>query len=184
MEGSNGNSSRWAMERRVEGLVNKHMADMALETLQQRLTAVSQEMNHLSAEISRREDSNRVEDLPRRTNPQFMVGSLPESCNQELVDEKKLMPNTSSSSAGRRLLRALSTTHTFNPLSFLESNMLLITTINMSSSLNIIEMLVKRWQVENLIITSFIVLLIRRIRIQIFTINKTELSEILSFKVK
>lgn len=121
------------MERRVEGLVNKHMADMALETLQQRLSAVSQEMNHLSAEISRREDSNRVEDLPRRTDPQVMVGSLPESRHRELVDEKKLMANTSSSSAGRRLRRASFNTDTFNPLSFLESNMLLITTINLPS---------------------------------------------------
>lgn len=109
MAGSNGNSSNWAMERRVEGLVNKHMADMALETLQQRLSAVSQEMNHLSAEISRREDTKRVEALPRRSDPHFIVGSLPESYTEELVDEKKkLMPNTatssssSSSSAGRR----------------------------------------------------------------------------------
>ncbi|XP_060780749.1 uncharacterized protein si:dkey-187a12.4 isoform X2 [Neoarius graeffei] len=99
MEGSNGKSSSWAMERRVEGLVNKHMADMALETLQQRLSAVSQEMNHLSAEISRREDSKRVEDLPRRSDSHFIAGSLPESYNEELVEEKKLMANTSSSSS-------------------------------------------------------------------------------------
>lgn len=109
MAGSNGNSSNWAMERRVEGLVNKHMADMALDTLQHRLSTVSQEMNHLSAEISRREDSKRMEALPRRNDPHFIVGSLPESYTDELVDEKKkLMPNTatssssSSSSAGRR----------------------------------------------------------------------------------
>ncbi|MCJ8730512.1 hypothetical protein PDJAM_G00185370 [Pangasius djambal] len=99
MEGSNGTSSKWAMERRVEGLVNKHMADMALDTLQQRLSAVSQEMNHLSAEISRREDSKRVEDLPRRTDPHFITGSLPESYHEELVEEKKLMPNTSTSTS-------------------------------------------------------------------------------------
>lgn len=109
MAGSNGNSSNWAMERRVEGLVNKHMADMALETLQQRLSAVSQEMNHLSAEISRREDSKRVEALPRRSDPHLVVSSFPESYKDELVDEKKLMPNTatssssSSPSAGRRV---------------------------------------------------------------------------------
>lgn len=105
MEGSNGNRSSWAMDRRMEGLVNKHMADMALETLQHRLSAVSQEMNHLSAEISRREDSKRVEDLPRRSNTHFGADSLTESYSEEL-DEKKLMPNTaassSSSSAGRR----------------------------------------------------------------------------------
>ncbi|MCI4376343.1 uncharacterized protein si:dkey-187a12.4 [Pangasianodon hypophthalmus] len=99
MEGSNGTSSKWAMERRVEGLVNKHMADMALDTLQQRLSAVSQEMNHLSAEISRREDSKRVEDLPRRSDPHFITGSLPESYHEELVEEKKLMPNTSTSTS-------------------------------------------------------------------------------------
>ncbi|XP_017320498.1 uncharacterized protein si:dkey-187a12.4 [Ictalurus punctatus] len=103
MEGSNGNSSNWAVERRVEGLVeglvNKHMADMALDTLQQRLSAVSQEMNHLSAEISRREDSKRLEDLARRTEPHFIAGSLPESYNEELVEEKKLMTNTSTSSS-------------------------------------------------------------------------------------
>lgn len=115
MEGSNGNSSSWAMERRVEGLVNKHMADMALETLQQRLSAVSQEMNHLSAEISRRGDTKRVEDLPRRSEQHFSAGSLPESYREELVEDKKLMPTTatstsssststsSSTSAGRRV---------------------------------------------------------------------------------
>lgn len=111
MEGSNGNSSNWAVDRRVEGLVNKHMADMALDTLQQRLSAVSQEMNHLSAEISRREDSKRLEDLARRTDPHFIAGSLPESYNEELVEEKKLMTNTStsssSSSAGRRFCSEL-----------------------------------------------------------------------------
>lgn len=106
MEGGRGKSSSWAMERRVEGLVNRHMADMALETLQQRLSAVSQEMNHLSAEISRREDSKRVEeDLPRRSDTHFLTASLPEAYSEELAEEKKLMPNTSSSSsssAGRR----------------------------------------------------------------------------------
>lgn len=103
MEGSNGSSASWAVGRRVEGLVNKHMADMALETLQQRLSAVSQDMNHLSAEISRREDEKCVEDLPRR-----IARALPEPYTEELVEEKKLMPNTaptsssSSSSGGRR----------------------------------------------------------------------------------
>lgn len=113
------------MDRRVEGLVNKHMADMALETLQHRLSAVSQEMNHLSAEISRREDSKRVEDLPRRSNTHFVADSVTESYSEE-PDEKKLMPNTaassssSSSSAGRRVeqsseLHSTWVTDTFTP---------------------------------------------------------------------
>ncbi|TSK22711.1 Ras and Rab interactor 2 [Bagarius yarrelli] len=103
MAGSNGNSSRWTIERRVEGLVNKHMADMALETLQQRLSAVSQEMTHLSAELSRREDEKRVEALQRRSEPHSITGSIPESYNEELlVDEKKLMPNTATSPSSSR----------------------------------------------------------------------------------
>ncbi|KAL4625054.1 hypothetical protein GN956_G17795 [Arapaima gigas] len=60
--GGGGGASHWALQRRVEGLVNKHMADMALETLQQRLTVVSEEIGHLSEDGPGRPDA-----LLRRT---------------------------------------------------------------------------------------------------------------------
>ncbi|KPP66857.1 hypothetical protein Z043_114604 [Scleropages formosus] len=54
----NGGASHWALQRRVEGLVNKHMADMALETLQQRLCTVSGDViGHLSEEGAGRPDA-------------------------------------------------------------------------------------------------------------------------------
>ena len=103
----NGNGSNWAIQRRVEGLVNKHMTDMALETLQQRLSAVSEEMNHLADDISKREDvPKRVEVAPRRSDANFNVDPLSESYSTAIVGEK-LMPDTSSSpssSSGRQWL--------------------------------------------------------------------------------
>lgn len=76
MEQNNANSQNWSVQqqRRVEGLVNKHMADIALETLQHRLSLVSEEMNHLSNELSRRDDVlKRAEDVPRRSDLNFNV---------------------------------------------------------------------------------------------------------------
>ncbi|XP_022624771.1 uncharacterized protein LOC111239220 isoform X2 [Seriola dumerili] len=57
MEHDHGDSLDWSMERRVEGLVNKHMADIAVESLQQRLTAVSDEMHSLVEHVSRRSET-------------------------------------------------------------------------------------------------------------------------------
>lgn len=42
------------MQRRVECTVNKHMADIAVETLQRRLSAVSEEMHSLAEHVSGR----------------------------------------------------------------------------------------------------------------------------------
>lgn len=50
----NRDNQDWSMEQRVESLVNKHMADIALETLQQRLAAVCDEMHSLAEHVSRR----------------------------------------------------------------------------------------------------------------------------------
>ncbi|XP_076830625.1 uncharacterized protein LOC143476355 [Brachyhypopomus gauderio] len=107
MEANNGNSSNWAMQRRVEGLVDKHMADMALETLQQRISAVSEEMNHLSDDISRREEiPKRVEDIPRGTNVNFNAEALSDSYSTGTVGDK-LGPHTSSESAAQRKIISL-----------------------------------------------------------------------------
>ena len=65
MEHGNGDSYDWATERRVEGSVNKHMADIALETLQQRLTAMSDEMQSLAEHVSRRSGED-LKNEPRR----------------------------------------------------------------------------------------------------------------------
>ncbi|XP_029926588.1 uncharacterized protein LOC115372665 isoform X2 [Myripristis murdjan] len=50
----NGDHSGWGSQRRVDGLVSKHMADIALETLHQRLSAVSEEMHSLAERVTRR----------------------------------------------------------------------------------------------------------------------------------
>ncbi|XP_066535958.1 uncharacterized protein si:dkey-187a12.4 isoform X2 [Hoplias malabaricus] len=100
MEQNSRNGTNWAIQRRVEGLVNKHMADMALETLQQRLSTVSEEMNHLSEDLSGREDGPKraVEDTPRRTDVNFSLNPHSESNSAQTVGEK-FIPVTSSSSS-------------------------------------------------------------------------------------
>lgn len=96
METNNGNGSNWAIQRRVEGLVNKHMADMALETLQQRLSAVSEEINHLTDDRSRREDAPKAgEEAPRRTDTNFRAD--PESYPAARTGEKLMLSTPSSS---------------------------------------------------------------------------------------
>lgn len=97
MEHNNGDTSSWAMQRRMEGLVNKHMADIALETLQQRLSAVSDEMNHLAEHVSRRSEDVPKYDIPRRTDVNFDVESLSATFSTGGVGEKLAIPGTSSS---------------------------------------------------------------------------------------
>ncbi|KAL2082891.1 hypothetical protein ACEWY4_020664 [Coilia grayii] len=110
MEQNNGNSQSWSVQRRVEGLVNKHMADIALETLQQRLSIVSEEMNHLSNELTRRDDVlKRAEDVPRRSDLNFNVEPLSEEYNSTGVAGEKLLPVVSSSetAAQRKIITLL-----------------------------------------------------------------------------
>ncbi|XP_030628582.1 uncharacterized protein si:dkey-187a12.4 [Chanos chanos] len=106
MEQNNGSTSNWTIQRRVEGLVNKHMADMALETLQQRLTAVSEEMNHLSDDLSRREEiPKRADDVSRRTDVNYNVETISETYTG--VAGEKLMPDTSETAAQRKIISLL-----------------------------------------------------------------------------
>lgn len=79
--------------------MNKHMADMALETLQQRLSAVSEEINHLTDDRSRREDIPKAgEETPRRTDTNFRADPVSDSYPTARGGEK-LIPNTPSSSS-------------------------------------------------------------------------------------
>ncbi|XP_062375417.1 uncharacterized protein si:dkey-187a12.4 [Sardina pilchardus] len=111
MEQNNGNGQSWSMQRRVEGLVNKHMADIALETLQQRLSLVSEEMNHLSNELtSRNDNAKRVDDIPRRSDINFNVEPLSESYSSTGGAGEKLFTTTSSPSetaAQRKIITLL-----------------------------------------------------------------------------
>lgn len=91
----NGDNTSWSMQRRMEGLVNKHMADIALETLQQRLSAVSDEMNNLAEHVSKRSEEIPKDDIPRRSDVNFDVESLTATFSTGGVGEK-LMPGTSS----------------------------------------------------------------------------------------
>lgn len=84
----NGDFSDWEMQRRVEGLVNKHMADIALETLQQRLTAVSDEMHSLAEHVSGR--SGEVSKAEPRTGAVSRGGELLASIHS--ADDKLIMP--------------------------------------------------------------------------------------------
>lgn len=81
--------------------MNKHMADMALETLQQRLSAVSEEINHLTDDRSRREDAPKAgEEAPRRrTETNFRSESFPPAAAAAARAGEKLMLNTPSSSS-------------------------------------------------------------------------------------
>ncbi|XP_035519571.1 uncharacterized protein si:dkey-187a12.4 [Morone saxatilis] len=72
MEHGNGDTNDWAVQRRVEGFVNKHMADIALESLQQRLSAVSEEMHSLAEHVSRR-SGEEFKDESRRAEVSFGV---------------------------------------------------------------------------------------------------------------
>lgn len=99
MAQNNGNSSHWSIQRRVEGLVNKHMADMALETLQHRLNAVSEEISSLAEEAATRRAEDvprRAEDVPRRADVTFDMESQSDIHHSGGVGEK-LMPTAASS---------------------------------------------------------------------------------------
>ncbi|XP_039996051.1 uncharacterized protein si:dkey-187a12.4 isoform X1 [Xiphias gladius] len=86
MEHDNGDNYDWSTERRVEGLVNKHMADIALETLQQRLTAVSDEMHSLAEHVSRR-SGEELKDEPRRADVSLGVEPpLSSACSSGAAD--------------------------------------------------------------------------------------------------
>lgn len=105
----NGENSTWAMQRRMEGLVNKHMADIALETLQQRLSAVSDEMHSLAEHVSRRSEEIPKDDNTIRTDGNFDVESLSATYNSGGVGEKLLPASTSSSEtiAQRKMIALL-----------------------------------------------------------------------------
>lgn len=96
MDAKKGGGSNWSLERRVEGLLNKHTADMALQALQQRLSAVSDEMSPLSENMSRSDDHpNHGEDLHRRAGVSFIQAPLPETYNTDMVPvPEKFIPGT------------------------------------------------------------------------------------------
>ncbi|GAA6215049.1 uncharacterized protein LOC108896028 [Lates japonicus] len=105
MERDDGNNYDWSMERRVEGLVNKHMADIALETLQQRLTAVSDEMHSLAQHVSRR-SGDEFKDEPRRGDGSFGVEPpLSSPCSSGAAD--KFVSASSTETAAQRKIIAL-----------------------------------------------------------------------------
>ncbi|XP_049456593.1 uncharacterized protein si:dkey-187a12.4 isoform X1 [Epinephelus fuscoguttatus] len=83
MEHGDAENHDWPMQRRVEGIVSQHMADIALETLQQRLTAVSEEVHSLAQHVSRR-SGEEFKDEPRRGDLNFGVEPpLSSACNPD-----------------------------------------------------------------------------------------------------
>ncbi|XP_023696002.1 uncharacterized protein [Paramormyrops kingsleyae] len=110
MAQNNGSGAHWSIQRRVEGLVNKHMADMALETLQHRLSVVSEEMNHLSEEAQRRpeEDPSRhAEDPSRHADMNFDVESQSEAYSSGGSEGKLPQIAASSETAAQRKIISL-----------------------------------------------------------------------------
>lgn len=95
MEHDNGEDNNWSVQR-VEGLVNKHMADIALETLQQKLSAVSNEMHSLTEHVSRRSGEG-FKDDPRRGDVRFGEEQLSSACSTGASDK------FNTSSTGRQL---------------------------------------------------------------------------------
>lgn len=94
MEQDNGDHHDWPMQRRVEGFVNKHMADIAVEALQQRLSAVSDEMHSLAEHVSRRSGED-FKDEPRRGDASLDVEPLLSSaCSYRATDKFISAPPT------------------------------------------------------------------------------------------
>eukprot|EP00064_Thunnus_orientalis_P008583 superscaffoldBa00001030_g8606 len=92
------------MQRRVDGLVNKHMADIALETLQHRLSAVSDEMHSLVEHVSRR-SGEEFKDEPRRGDVSFGVEPLSD-CSTEAAD-KFISASSTEPVAQRKIISLL-----------------------------------------------------------------------------
>ncbi|XP_053189137.1 uncharacterized protein si:dkey-187a12.4 [Scomber japonicus] len=105
MENDNGENVDWSMQRRVDGLVNKHMADIALETLQSRLCAVSDEMHSLAEHVCRR-SGEELKDEPRRGEVTFGVEPLSSDCSTEATD-KFISTSSTESAAQRRIITLL-----------------------------------------------------------------------------
>ena len=106
MEHGNGDNPDWPMQRRVEGFVNKHMADIAREALQQRLTAVSDEMHNLAERVSRR-SGEEFKDDPRQGDVSFGVQPpLCSACSSGAADKLLSAPSTG---------RLLAANHVFHP---------------------------------------------------------------------
>ncbi|KAK7140245.1 hypothetical protein R3I94_012757 [Phoxinus phoxinus] len=80
--------SSWAINRRTEGLVSKHMAEMA----QRRLAVPEEDMNPLPGDLRRS-----AEDIPGRAEVNFSADS--QSYNPAGVAEKLMLENASSSSS-------------------------------------------------------------------------------------
>ncbi|XP_076018159.1 uncharacterized protein LOC143009941 [Genypterus blacodes] len=100
----NGDYSEWGMQqRRVEGLVSKHMADIALDTLQQRLAAVSDEMHSLSEHVSSRR-SGEVSKAEPPTGTVTRAGELHASGHST---DDKLMSSSTENAAQRKIISLL-----------------------------------------------------------------------------
>lgn len=105
----------WPMQQRVEGYVNKHMADIALETLQQRLSVVSDEMHNLAEQVTRR-SGGVLKDEPRREGVSFSVEPPPPSaCSSGAGDRFMTSPSSGRPLADSHLLHSTATPeHTSN----------------------------------------------------------------------
>uniref|UniRef100_UPI0037E922CD uncharacterized protein n=1 Tax=Semicossyphus pulcher TaxID=241346 RepID=UPI0037E922CD len=94
MEHGNGDNYEWPVQRRVEGLVKKHMADIALETLQQRLSVVSDEMHSLSEHTSSH-SGEEFKDEPRGGDVSLgLVQQLSSDCGSATVHKFISAPST------------------------------------------------------------------------------------------
>ncbi|KAE8280285.1 hypothetical protein D5F01_LYC20840 [Larimichthys crocea] len=95
----------WPVHRRMDGYVNKHMADIALETLQQRLSAVSDEMHSLADHVSRR-SGEEFKDESQRGDMSFCVEpQLSSAGSSEAAD--RFTSATSTETAAQRKIIAL-----------------------------------------------------------------------------
>ncbi|XP_070697724.1 uncharacterized protein [Pempheris klunzingeri] len=95
MEHDNTEGPDWPLRRRGEAFVHKHMADIAVESLQQRLSAVSEEMHSLAEHVWKR-SGGECKDEPRRGDESFGAEPLLSSaCSSGAAD--KLVPPTAPS---------------------------------------------------------------------------------------
>ncbi|XP_076599596.1 uncharacterized protein LOC143328377 isoform X2 [Chaetodon auriga] len=105
MEHNNGENHDWPVQRRLQGFVNRHMADIALETLQERLSAMSDEMHNLAEHVSKR-TGEELKDESRRGDVSFRtVPPLSSACSSGAA--ARLISAPSTETATQRKIIAL-----------------------------------------------------------------------------
>ncbi|XP_042358630.1 uncharacterized protein si:dkey-187a12.4 isoform X2 [Plectropomus leopardus] len=95
MEEVNGDNRDGVLQRRVEDIVSQHMADIAVESLRQRLAAVTEEVKSLAEHVSRRSGGEEMKEESQRGAVSFGVepplSSACSSTSTETAAQRKII---------------------------------------------------------------------------------------------